>query len=371
MSKAAELAALIGSQTALSNRNLIINGAMQVAQRSTSETAQHTSGYITCDRFNLNFVNEDELRLTVTQEADGPSGFANSLKLQTTTAESAVAADEELRVIYKTEAQDLQSLGFGTSAAKKFTVSFYVKSTVAATYGFNVYQSDSNEVFGQAYTINSANTWERKTITVDANTSNAINDDNGIGLQLNWFLMAGSNFTSGSNSSWETFAAAKHAVGHTANAVATTTNATWQITGVQLEVGEQATPFEHRSFGDEYQRCLRYYYRSPAPNGGLGANETFPCIGNMDGTQTGAYMIQFPIPMRAAPSAIEQSGTASDYSIRVTSDANGTSVPTAGGFTSENAIINLVSSGAGFTSGNACFLRAESTDAFLAFSAEL
>ena len=86
MSKAAELAALIGSQTALSNRNLVINGAMQVAQRSVSETAQHTSGFITCDRFNLNFVNEDELRLTVTQEADGPSGFANSLKLQTTTA---------------------------------------------------------------------------------------------------------------------------------------------------------------------------------------------------------------------------------------------------------------------------------------------
>ena len=371
MSKAAELAALIGSQSSLSNRNLIINGAMNVSQRSVSETAQHTSGYITCDRFLFNFVNEDELRLTVTQEADGPSGFSNSLKLQTTTAESAVAADEELRVIYRAEGQDLQSLGFGTSAAKKFTVSFYVKSSVAATYGFNAYIYDANKVFGQAYTINSANTWERKSITFDANTASGITDDNTAGLQLNWFLMAGSDYTSGSNSSWETFATAKSAVGHTANAVATTTNATWQITGVQLEVGEQATPFEHRLFGDEYQRCLRYYYRTPAPNGGMSANETFPCIGNMDGTQTGAYMLQFPIPMRAAPSAIEQSGTASDYSIRVTSDANGTSVPTAGGFTAESALINLVSSGAGFTSGDACFMRAESTDAFLAFSAEL
>lgn len=299
MSKAAELAALIGSQTALSNRNLVINGAMQVAQRSTSETAQHTSGYITCDRFNLNFVNEDELRLTVTQESDGPSGFANSLKLQTTTAESAVAADEELRVIYKAEAQDLQSLGFGTSAAKKFTVSFYVKSTVAATYGFNVYQSDSNEIFGQAYTINSANTWERKTITVDANTSNAINDDNGIGLQLNWFLMAGSNFTSGSNSGWETFAAAKHAVGHTANAVATTTNATWQITGVQLEVGEQATPFEHRSFGDELARCQRYHQRR---SGNINTLLT-----STAGTNRHAHLY-FTTSMRAAPTV---TGTAS------------------------------------------------------------
>jgi hypothetical protein len=311
MSKAAELAALIGSQTALSNRNLIINGAMQVAQRSTSETAQHTSGYITCDRFNLNFVNEDELRLTVTQEADGPSGFANSLKLQTTTAESAVAADEELRVIYKAEAQDLQSLGFGTSAAKKFTVSFYVKSTVAATYGFNVYQSDSNEVFGQAYTINSANTWERKTITVDANTSNAINDDNGIGLQLNWFLMAGSDFTSGSNSSWETFAAAKHAVGHTANAVATTTNATWQITGVQLEVGEQATPFEHRSIGDELARCQRYFYTvCPLNNSGNPVGMSYYYVSS---TILGIH--QFPVTMRAAPT-ITSSDSSSHFSTR-------------------------------------------------------
>ena len=259
MSKAAELAALIGSQTALSNRNLIINGGMTIAQRSVSETAQHTTGYITCDRFNISFTNEDELRQTITQAADGPSGFSKSLKLQTTTAESAVAADEAQRIIYRAEGQDLQSLGFGTSAAKKFTISFYVKSSVAATYGFNAYIYDAAKVFGQAYTINSANTWERKSITFDANTSDAITDDNTVGLQINWFLIAGSNYTSGSNSGWETFTQAKHAVGHTANAFGTTTNATWQITGVQLEIGEQATPFEHRSFHDEAQRCKRYY----------------------------------------------------------------------------------------------------------------
>ena len=149
------------------------------------------------------------------------------------------------------------------------------------------------------------------------------------------------------------------------------TSNNFYLTGVQLEVGEVATPFQHEDIGTTLARCQRYYYRSPTPNGGMSANETFPCVGNMDGTQTGAYMIQFPIPMRSAPTAFEQSGTASDYSIRVTSDANGTSVPTAGGFTAENAIINLISSGAGFTSGQAAFMRAESTDAFLAFSAEL
>jgi len=264
MTKAAELAkmgeVLTNSQIG-GRRNIVINGAMQCSQRSTSETGQHTSGYLTLDRFNFNFVNEDELRTTLTQASEGPDGFANSLKVQATTAESAVAADEEFRVIYKVEAQDLQQLKFGTSAAERITVSFYVRSSVAATYGFNLFQNDASKINGQAYTINSANTWERKTLTFIGNTSDVINDDNGIGMQLNWFLMAGSNFTSGSNSGWETFAAAKHAVGHNANAVVTTTNATWQITGVQLEVGSQATPFEHRSFGEELGLCQRYFQK--------------------------------------------------------------------------------------------------------------
>jgi hypothetical protein len=295
MSKAAELAALIGSQTALSNRNLLINGGMTISQRSVSETAQHTTGYITCDRFNISFVNEDQLRQTITQEADGPSGFSKSLKLQTTTAESAVAADEAQRIIYRAEGQDLQSLGFGTSAAKKFTISFYVKSSVAATYGFNAYIYDADKVFGQAYTINSPNTWERKSITFDANTSNAITDDNTVGLQINWFLIAGSNYTSGSNSGWETFAQAKHAVGHTANAFGTTTNATWQITGVQLEIGEQATSFEHRLFGDELARCQRYFVAFSD----LSGNNRY--FGTRYGDSNGFVNLACPVTMRATP----------------------------------------------------------------------
>ena len=302
MSKAAELAALIGSQAALSNRNLLINGGMTISQRSVSETAQHTTGYITCDRFNISFVNEDQLRQTITQEADGPSGFSKSLKLQTTTAESAVAADEAQRIIYRAEGQDLQSLGFGTSAAKKFTISFYVKSSVAATYGFNAYIYDADKVFGQAYTINSPNTWERKSITFDANTSNAITDDNTVGLQINWFLIAGSNYTSGSNSGWETFAQAKHAVGHTANAFGTTTNATWQITGVQMEVGEQATPFEHRSIGDELLRCQRYYVKWDYSSVYYGARYS---------SANGFVFLDCPVKMRAYPTVTTSSHRAS------------------------------------------------------------
>ena len=294
-------------------RNLIINGAMQVAQRSTSETAQHTTGYITCDRFQLFFANEDELRLTVTQDTDSPSGFSTSFKIQTTTAESAVAADENVLLMQRIEAQDLQQLGYGTSAAKKTTVSFYVKSSVAATYGFNAYHSDGNKVFGQSYTINSANTWERKTITIDANTSDAINNDNGIGLQLSWQLVAGTNFTSGSNSSWETNAEAKQAVGHTANAVGTTTNATWQITGVQLEVGENASDFEHRSFGEELELCKRYYQQIGSGYGKASSTSAFDCS------------VTFNPPMRANPT-VSDNGTVIQITNITSADHNQSSV---------------------------------------------
>ena len=317
-------------------RNIIINGAMQVAQRGTSSTSIHGSGYYTCDRFNVNFVNEDELRTTIAQDTTGPSGFSNSFKITSTTAESAVAADEELRVIYKVEAQDLQQLAFGTSDAKTITVSFYVKSTIAATYGFNLYQNDANKVNGQSYTINSANTWERKTLTFTGNTSDVINNDNGIGMQLNWFLMAGSDYTSGSNSGWETFATAKHAVGHNANAVVTTTNATWQITGVQLEVGSQATPFEHRSFGEELALCHRYFQ---VHNETTDSNALYTFAMMRWSTNTGFFSWTLKQDMRAEPTAtiLNNDGTSPSGNAGVVSGNNNTDDVTAGNFTLKQA----------------------------------
>ena len=260
MSKAAELAALIGSQSAQSNRNLVINGAMNVAQRGTSSTGLHTSGYYTTDRFSLVFGNEDELRVTMSQNSvtDLP-GFANSLKVQTTTAESAIAADESYYIINRYEGQDFQQLKYGTSNALSTTLSFYVKSSVTGTFAVAIYQTDGNDIIGSTYTINSADTWERKTITFAGNTLAAIVDDNTNAIMIDWFLAAGSNFTSVNNTSWGGYETGKLAYGHGTNAVATTTNATWEMTGVQWELGEQATPFEHRSYADELARCQRYY----------------------------------------------------------------------------------------------------------------
>ena len=232
-------------------RNMVINGAMQVAQRDTSSTGLHTSGYYTTDRFSLIFGNEDELRVTMTQNSvtDLP-GFANSLKVQTTTAESAIAADESYYIINRYEGQDFQHLKYGTSSAESTTLSFYVKSSVTGTFAVAIYQTDGNDIIGSTYTINSADTWERKTITFAGNTLAAIVDDNTNAIMIDWFLAAGSNFTSVNNTSWGGYETGKLAFGHGTNAVATTTNATWEITGVQWELGENVSDFEHRSFNE-------------------------------------------------------------------------------------------------------------------------
>jgi hypothetical protein len=262
MSRARDFADLAGSADAggITGKNLITNGAMQVAQRGTSKTST-TDGYHTVDRWKTDIGTAfDQLALTTAQDTNAPDGFGNSFKLTVATAETAVASDELLRIWQVVEAQNLQSLAYGTSSAKKTTLSFYVKGSVTGTYALVIYNDDGVRINGSTYTINSANTWERKSITFDGDTSAAINNDNGRGFYIWWILAAGSNYTGTSNAGWQAYsAAAQVADGHTANNFVTTSSATWQITGCQLEVGEQATPFEHRSFGDELLRCQRYF----------------------------------------------------------------------------------------------------------------
>ncbi len=261
MSKAAELAALIGSQSALSNRNLVINGAMQVAQRGTSDSAAAANSFIV-DRFMFSKAGVDNLVVTTSQSTDSPDGFSNSYKIEATTAESALGANDLAYVRTKLEAQNLQHLNYGTSAAQKVTASFWVKASSAGQYTLTLFQDDGTDLVNKTYSVSSTNTWEYKTITFPEHTTTAIANDNGFGLSLNWIILAGTDFTSdsGAQGAWDdTYANAKFANGHTVTSPFMATNGTFQITGVQLEVGEQATPFEHRSFGDELARCQRYF----------------------------------------------------------------------------------------------------------------
>ena len=255
MSKAAELAALIGSQTALSNRNLIINGAMQVNQRG-DQTGVTTALY-TLDRFQ--FLVNGMGTWDITQSSTAPAGFANSLKLDCTVADASPAAADYLALYYKFEGQDLQQLQKGTASAKSVTLSFYVRSNKTGTYNVNLNDNDNTRNLGGTYTINSADTWEYKTITYAGDTSGAFVDDNNLSLIIEWWLGSGTNFSSGTTpTAWETQDSADRNASGTVNLADNTANE-WYITGVQFEVGETATPFEHRSYGDELNRCLRYF----------------------------------------------------------------------------------------------------------------
>jgi len=296
MSKAAELANLIGNINAGGggvNRNVIINGAMNVAQRGTS-FADVSSGTYTLDRF-IRFKNHDGA-VTITQDSSSPDGFSNSLKVDVTTADTNLTGTQNEVFGHKIEAQNLQSLSFGTSSAKNFTVSFYVKSNKTGTYALNVVQSDNSSKSATLnYTIDSANTWERKSVTFTGDASGVINDDNGIGFEMSWFLAAGPTYTSGSASaSFATFSNANYAAGQTVNLLDSTDNE-WFITGVQLEVGQNPTEFEHEPYDRTLAKCQRYFFKADEIQyGGYGSSSaadyatmTFPVTMNHDPDMTG------------------------------------------------------------------------------------
>jgi hypothetical protein len=258
MSKARELAELgaVYDSGALANRNMIINGAMQVSQRSTAAHNEGT-GYFALDRWRQEKANQDQFTYSVEQVSDGPSGFSKCLRVTTSTAETALASDEFGRIQQIIEGNNLERIGFGTTDAKPFTLSFYVKSSVTGNYAVSFYVADANVIYNKAYTINTANTWEYKTLTFPAYTTAGPTIDNTAGLTLNFGLFAGSAKTT-VTTNWTSYTQAYLFGGQTAN-LAATLNDSWRITGIQLEVGTEATPFEHRSFGDELHRCQRYF----------------------------------------------------------------------------------------------------------------
>ena len=256
MSKARELANLGNaySDGALSNRNLIINGAMQVAQRGTSASGITSTGYYTSDRWRLE--GNTDAAFTMENVSDAPEGFGRSTKVTVTTADTSIGATQYSTIAQRIEAQNLLQLKYGTSSAQDVTVSFWVKSSTTDAFAVSIEHGETAAYISQTLTINAANTWEYKTFTFVGNTSTAINTDNGTGLYLYFMLAAGSTYNTGASSSWSGVGALGGGVD---NAWIGTTNATFQITGVQLEVGDTATPFEHRSYGQELALCQRYY----------------------------------------------------------------------------------------------------------------
>ena len=278
MSKARQLAQKPNQPTG--RKNLIINGAMQVAQRGTSITGISGNGYKALDRMRHSETGISTAIFTQEQVSDAPDGFSNSLKLTTTTAEGGIPANGRLSVIdYRIEAQDLQHLKYGTSDAKKITLSFWVKSSLTGLTTVGIYAPDGDRSIGRSYTINSANTWEYKTLTFDGDTGGTINNDNGVGLEILFQVAAGSDYTSTPlQTSWGASSNFNDELngGNTLNLV-DTLNATFQITGIQLEVGSAATEFEHRSYGEELALCQRYFETSY--DDGVGLSSDGKCTG--------------------------------------------------------------------------------------------
>jgi hypothetical protein len=237
-------------------KNLIINGAMKVAQRGTSITGVGGGSDFLLDRWIIG-GGTTAGRLTMSQDSDGPAGFANSLKLDCTTADTSIAAAEQSYIIYKFEGQDLQQLKKGTSSAESMTLSFYVKGNSAATYTAEFYDADNQRHNGQTFSVTTS--WNKVTLTYVPDTTGAYNDDNALSLYLFIWIHAGSEFTSGTftSNTWLSNDATRRIADQTS--FYDSTSRTLNITGVQLEVGSVATDFEHRSYGEELHLCQRYY----------------------------------------------------------------------------------------------------------------
>jgi hypothetical protein len=289
-------------------RNIIINGGMDIAQRGTSSTGITGGGYYTVDRFQT--ILSSQGTWTQSQSTDVPSGqgFGYSLKYDCTTADASPAASDVVRTQQNIEGYNVQYLKYGTSSAKSTTLSFWVKSNKTGTYVCQLLNGAVSRQVGKTYTISSANTWEKKTITFPGDTSTALDNDNSAELYLQFCLGTGSDRSSGTlSSTWKSFVSADQFAGQTVNLADSTSNE-WYITGVQLEAGQTASEFEFLPYDVNLGRCQRYF------------NFTKTAVGYFSANDIGAYgygmtSANFPTKMRANPTmtndSLETAGTGS------------------------------------------------------------
>ena len=286
-----------GFSDAVNFRNIIINGDMSIAQRSTSASSVTTSGYHSCDRWQSSIGTMGTW--TQSQSTDVPtgSGFRTSLKMDCTTADASPASGDVLVFAQYIEGQNLQYLKKGTSSTESLTCSFWVKSNKTGTYILEL-KDDNNRTINKSYTISSADTWEKKIITYAGDTSGTIDNDNGTGLELNFWLGAGSSLTSGTlQTSWGSKVNANRAVGNVN--LADSTDNEWYVTGVQLEVGTSASEFEFLPHDVNLGRCQRYCY---VHNNNADSHQMLVFPGASRGSTNKYFFIQHPVPMRDTPS---------------------------------------------------------------------
>jgi len=291
-------------------RNKIINGDMQIFQRSTSATGLGASaGYFHADRFD-NYLTGTAGRFTGAQIADGPGvfGLNSCLKLSCTTADTSIAAGELYLLQQHFEGQNMQDLRKGTSDAKKVTVSFYVKGNASAKYTCNLYDNDTSGQRLISQTFDVTTSWTRIVLTFPGDTTGALDNDNNWSFSVWWTLHGGSTYSGGTftSNTWEAYDNGK-VVGDSATSFFDSTDRTFFITGVQLEVGEAATDFEVVPFDVQFQRCQRYLqcitHNATTSGNVTGDNKYVMDVHFYNDTACyGSYM--FPVQMRGTPTVV-------------------------------------------------------------------
>ena len=354
--------------TPLSNRNKVINGAVIIAQRGTSHSPGGSDQKYFIDQFQHIATTGASFDATVTQDSSAPDGFSKSYKV-TPDATNTPTGGGNAMFRMKLEGQDVQDLNYGSSSAKQVTVSFYAKSASANngdqyTFQLRHFATDGTQrSINAPFTITSS--FQRFTFTFEGDTAVDIINSSALGMELDWQLASGPDDITSQQTSWTTTNLFTCVTGQS-NFLDSTSNE-FYLTGVQLEIGSVATPFEHRSFCDELARCQRYYFRFTTSVSG-----THVAMGHQMTSSAAKIVLPFPTSMRQRPTSVETSGTATDYSVARTSTYEVcNSVPTFAGASKEVGNVNTSQVQASLSTGIAVVLRANTTSFFLGFSAEI
>jgi len=359
----------------LSNRNLIINGAMQVAQRGTSTT---TSGDFGVDRFLVLFSGTDEAptfaQHALTSSDTGPyaAGFRNSLHITNGDQSGGAGTNDYIAVDYRLEAQDIANSGWDyTSSSSFITFSYWIKSSVPQNFYVTLktdHGTDQNYAFETGSLTQ--DTWTKITKTIPGNSNLQFDNNNTEGLRFRFLAFRGTDKTSSSYTlnTWGAYSSSARMPDNTPTWY-TTNDATLEITGVQLEVGSVATDFEHRSFGQELALCQRYYYEHANGNNAQNNNRAAICSGGMYNSSNFFGVIQFPVKMRARPSLVKTTGT-DYYRVYGANVSDGCNDVSSQNWSDQAFAVNLYDS-LSLTQGSGGWAETNNASALIAFNSEL
>jgi len=342
-------------------RNIIINGDMSQAQRGSS-TSSITSNTYSLDRFLLSFSGSIGT-WTVAQDTTVPTGqgFATSTKIDCTTADASPASGDRIFYTQRIEGQNLQYLKKGTSSAESLTLSFWVRSNKTGTYIINLYDGDNSRQISKSYTISSADTWEKKELTFAGDTTGAFGNDNAVSLYCNFYLGAGTDYTSGTlATSWESATNANAAVGQVN--LADSTSNEWYVTGVQLEAGTSASDFEFLPVDVNLRRCQRYFQMYVE---GGNTSSKIPIALTAYGSNNATGGVPYYVEMRASPSG-SHSNVTCNYGGGTTSITGISYYATA-----YASGMDITVSGQSWSTGRCVTIQYSATGAYMRFDAEL